>query len=212
MSKKIKTSVVIIGVGILVYLVSLGNITMADIGSAASEEMSAGATISLEACLVRVDIEALEKGEGNSGFLPLSSISAEQVLSCIKDDKAEVVSNVKVLVAEGSVAEIATENNGHEKEKDKAKETGGNSERKTGSSLRAEVVEVNDDGIAVEFKFRQNVSENSSSGHDDGEVEEEHSDVFELSSRLGLRVGRPVIAGAKKSEDGAQFLILFAEL
>ena len=211
MAKKLKASAVLVAVVLLVYLVSLGNISVADVGSASAEEMSAEATISLEACVVRVDIEALEESAG-SGFIPLSSISAEQVLSRVEADEAEVVSSVKVLVAEGAVAEIETEQNAREKEKDRVKEAGEHAECEAAASLRAEIIEVDAGRVTVEFGFKQILSEHGASGVSDAEHEEEHAEVFEVSSRIGLHMGRPTIAGAKKNEDGAMFLILYADI
>ncbi|UCF14504.1 MAG: hypothetical protein JSW59_13905 [Phycisphaerales bacterium] len=211
MAKKLKASAVIVAVGVLVYLVSLGNISVAEVGSAGAEETSVDATISLEACVVRVGIEALEQSTGDSVFFALSSISAEQIMSRVEADEAQVVSGVKVLVAGGSVAEIATEQNAREKEKDHASEVGEHAERETAVSLRAEVVGINAGQVAVEFGFKQIVSENGASRTNEAEREEEFAEVFEVSSMIGLPAGRPLIAGAKKSDDEVMFLILYAD-
>ena len=211
MAKKLKASIVILTAGVLIYLTSLAGVTTAHVGSASAEETSAGATISLEACVVRVGIEAFEESAGGD-FIAISSISAEQVLGRVEAGEAEVVSSVKVLVAEGAVAEIATEQNAREKEKDPAKEAGEDSEWETAASLRAEVIEVDAGRVAVEFVFKQIISEHGSSGDNEAEREEEHSEIFEVSSGIGLSIGRPVIAGAKKDEGGAMFLILYADI
>jgi hypothetical protein len=236
MVKKIKALLGIVCIAIVVYLVSLASVSVAEVGSAAGEERLAdvtvsmaeelpeslvadsgaeppvGRTISLEACVVRVEIEALENSMGDSGYRALSSISAGQVLTRVEADEAEVVSSVKVLVAEGAVAEIATEQNAREKEKDQAKETGEHAEWETAASLRAEVIEIDARRVAIEFGFRQIISERGASGESDAENEEEHAEVFEVSSGIGLAICRPIIAGAKKSESGTMFLILYAEV
>jgi len=211
MAQKLKTSLAIVTTCVLIYLTSMAGVTTAQVGSAATEDMPTYATISLEACAVRLDMEAMEQNMAGSGYHALSSISAEQVLSRIEADEGEVISSLKAFVAEGAVAEIATENNAREKVQDQEQEQDGYSEWETAASLRAEIIGIDAGRIGVEFCFKQVFSELGSSEEDEGEREEEHTEIFEVSSSLFLSMGRPVIAGAKENEDGAMFLILYGE-
>ncbi|MHC4170690.1 MAG: hypothetical protein ACYSWQ_27450 [Planctomycetota bacterium] len=128
MANKIKALLGVVLVGMLVYLVSAASVSVAEVGSAACEERLADVTVSLEACVVRVDVEALEESAGG-GFLALSSVSAESLLSRIGGEEAEAVSGVKLLVGNGTEGEISTEDNAREKAKDVQEEVGEHADR-----------------------------------------------------------------------------------
>lgn len=212
MAKELRALSVIVSVGMLIYLASLGNVSLAEVGSAAGEGHFDDTTISIEACVVRIAIEALEEGTGDSDFLALSSISADKILSRVGADDAEVVSGVKILVGNGAAAEMSAEDNAREKQKNPERETGEHSDRKTSVSFKAQAMIRAAGRIAVEFSFKQLISESGSSGSSEGEREEEAIRVFEVSSKLGLQVGRPHVAGARRNGDEAMFLILYADI
>jgi hypothetical protein len=235
MTKRIKALLGVVLLGVLVYLVSAASVSMAEVGSAAAEERVPDVTVladeeltedfvlddaeerladvmvSLEACVVRVDVEALEESAGG-GFLALSSVSAESLLSRIGGEEAEAVSGVKLLVGNGTEGEISTEDNAREKARDVQEEVGEHASRDTAVSLRAEALVAGAGKIVVEFSFKQVISEDTSSGSVEGEHEEEVGQVFEVSSTVGLQAGRPRVVGARKSEDQAMFLILHADI
>ena len=172
-----------------------------------------GVTISLEACVVRVGIEALEQGAADTGFRALSSVTADMLLGRVGGEDAEVVSGVKLLVGNGTEAEISSEGTAREKEKDQASGSGEHSDRETSVSLRAEAVVSAARKITVAFDFKQVFSENASSaGSGEGEREEEFVQAFEVSSMVGLQAGRPRVVGAKRNEGEAMFLILYADI
>jgi len=203
---------VIVPVGILIYLVSSASISMAEVGSAAAEERFTDVTVSLEACVVRVAIEALDASADGGGFRALSSVSADKLLSRIGDQGAEVVSGVKLLVGNGAEAEISTEDGESEKEKDQEGGAGERANRATSVSLRAEALVSTAGQITVEFSFKQVVSEEASSESEEGEREESGTQVLEVSSRVGLEAGRPRVVGARKIDGQAMFLILYADI
>ena len=82
---------------------------------------------------------------------------------------------------------------------------------KNAVSLRAEAVIGSAGNITVEFDFKQIISGNGSSESEEGEREEQAAEVFEVASRLGLTAGRPSVAGAKRNDGDAMFLILYAD-
>ena len=212
MTRKLRALMVTVSVGILVYLVSLASVSVAEVGSAAGEERLADVTVSLEACVVRVEIEAVGDSADNADYRALSLAKAERLLSRVGDEGTEVVSGVKLLVGNGSEAEISTEDKASEKEKDQESGTGEHADRETSVSLQAEAIVSTAGEITVEFDFRQVFSENGLSGSGEGEREEEFVQIFEVSSRVGLQVRRPRIVGAKRNEDEAMFLILYADI
>jgi len=194
----------------LVYLASLAGISVAEVGSA-TRGPSPG-TVSLEACVVGADPEALGQDVGGGGFQTLSSISAERLLRRIGSEGVEVISEVRILVADGAKAEISTENTTHEKDKDLTKQSGGHFAREASVSLSAEAFIGEAERVAVEFKFKQVVVENALTGSDEREREEENVQPFEVSSRVELDAGQPLIVGARRIDGRAMFLILCAKI
>lgn len=212
MARQFKTLVFIISVGLLVYFASLGSVSLAEVGSAQSAERLEGQTISLDACLVRVAVEALKESVVGGDFPALSSMPAEALLSRVRAGDGEVLTGIKLLVAGGGVGEMTAENDGREVEKDAGLETGGHAKRRSSASFRAEARVRPAGKIAVEFSFKQVLSESSSSGSGKGDREEESTQVFEVSSVLGLEAGRPSVAAARRNGDEAVFLILHADI
>lgn len=212
MAKQFKTLVFIISVGLLVYFASLGSVSVAGVGSAQSEERLEGQTISLEACLVRVAVEALKESVVGGDFPALSSVPAEALLGRVRAGDGEVVSGIRLTVAGGAVGEMTAEAGGRTTEKDAELRTGGHGKRQSSVSFRAEAGLRTAGRIAVEFTFKQVLSEGSSSGSAKGDREEEATQVFEVSSALGLEAGRPSVATARINGDEAVFLILQADI
>ena len=206
MARKLKAMLVVVAVGMVIYFATLAQTSVAD------EEQFGGITVSVEASVVRVAIEALDEIAGGSEILNLGSISADEVLRYVGEEGAEVVSAVKLAVGNDSVGEITTEENAREKEKNQEDATGEHVDREISISFQAEASVETPSKIAVKFTFKQIVAENASSASSDAEQEEEIVDTFEVSSRLALQAGRPYIAGAKKNEDVATFLILRADI
>jgi len=101
MTRKLRALMVTVSVGILVYLVSLASVSVAEVGSAAAEERLADVTVSLEACVVRVEIEAVGDGADNADYRALSLAKAERLLSRVGDEGTEVVSGLRLLVGNG---------------------------------------------------------------------------------------------------------------
>jgi hypothetical protein len=212
MARHSKALLAVAAVGMVMYLVStVGRSTAQDIGAAA-EERFAGATISLEAVVVTVGVEALEEVTGSSDVLDLASVPAGKVLALADERRAEVALTLKLVVGNASVGEITTEQNDRAKEKDQKNETGEYEDREVSAAFQVETHIVTASKIALEFSFKQIVAEKASSGSDEGELEEEVIETFEVSSRLALRAGRPRVAGAEINEDAAKFLILRADI
>lgn len=213
MARRPKTLLAIISAGLILYLVSLGNVSaVAEVGSAKAEEHPEGATISLEACVVRVGVETLGQGVGSADFPALSSIQAETILGRVTAGDAEVVSGVTLLVASGGIGEITAEDDSAEMEKDAEQEAGEHVKMHSSVAFHAEAQVRPAGQIAVKFSFKQVLVDNSSSGSDEGEREEEAAQVFEVSSMVGLHAGRPSVAGARRTGDEAMFLILHADI
>ncbi|MHC4628862.1 MAG: hypothetical protein ACYTDV_17930 [Planctomycetota bacterium] len=158
--------------------------------------------------MVRVETEALEEFTGGSGLLNLGSIPAQRVLKCVDHDGAEVVSMVKLALGNECVAEMTMEKNSREEGKDHTDGTGEHAEREISVSFQVEAFVITAEKIAVKLGFKQIVVEKASSGSGGGEQEEEVVDSFEVSSRLAFQAGQPCVAGAKKNEEAATFLIL----
>ncbi len=212
MARKVKTLFAVVAVGMFVYFISFAGTSVAEHAEIADAEQFGGVTISVEACVVRVAIEALEEIAAGSEILNLGSIPAGKVLRCVGGEDAEVVSAVKLALGNGCVAEMTTEEKSRQKGKDHAGETGEYADREISVSFQAEALVRTVEKIAVKFSFKQIVVEKASSASDDGEQEEEVVETFEVSSRLALQTGQPRVAGAKKNEDVATFLILRADI
>ena len=211
MTRELKTLFVVTAVAALVSFVAFAGTSVAEHAEIAVAEQFGGVTISVEACVVRVATEALEEIAAGSDILSLGSIPAQKVLELVGLDDAEVVSMVKLALGNDSVAEMTTEENSRQKGKDHADGTGEHAEGETSVSFQAEAFVITAEKIAVKLSFKQIVVEKASSGSGGGEQEEEVVDSFEVSSRLAFQTGQPCVAGAKKNEDAATFLILRAD-
>lgn len=212
MAKKIKVLLSVALVAAAVCLVSMASVSVGEVGSAIADDLSDGVTISLEACVVRVGIEALERSARGSGFRALSSVSADSVLDRIGGEDAEVVSGIRLLVGYGTEAEISADDSSSEKGKHPENEVGEHAVRETSVSLRAGAQVTAAGEILVEFDFKQVLSELALSGSSEGEQEEEAAQVFEVSSTVALKTGRPRVVGARRKEGEAMFLILRADI
>ena len=212
MARKAKTLLIVAVVVTFVYFMSFAGISVAEHAEISGGEQFDGVTISVEACVVRVAIEALDEIAGGSNVLNMGSIPAAKVLERVGGEGAELVSSVKLAMGNGSVAEMTTEENSRQKGKDHADETGEYADREILVSFQAEAQVMTAEKIAVKFSFKQIVAENASSESGDGEQEEEVAETCEVSSRLALETGQPRVAGAKKNEDVATFLILRADI
>ena len=212
MTKESKTLFVVAAVVALVYLTAFAGTSVTEHAEIDVDEQLGDATISVEACVVRVEIEALEEFAAGSDFLNLGSIPVQKILERVGHEGAEVVSMVKLALGNDSVGEITVEENSQEKGKDHADGTGEHAEREISVSFQAEASVMAARRIAVKLSFKQVVVEKASSGSGGGEQEEEVVDSFEVSSRLALQTGQPCVAGAKKNEDVATFLILRADI
>jgi hypothetical protein len=103
---------------------------------------------------------------------------------------------------------MTMEKNSREEGKDHTDGTGEHAEREISVSFQVEAFVITAEKIAVKLGFKQIVVEKASSGSGGGEQEEEVVDSFEVSSRLAFQAGQPCVAGAKKNEEAATFLIL----
>jgi hypothetical protein len=209
MAREWKALFAVAAVGMLVYFVAFADTSAAE--SAAGGQFG-GVTISVEACVVRVASEALKDIAADTDILDLGSISAAKVLKRIGSRDAEVISTIKLALANDSLGEITAEENSKDKVKGNEGEPGGYAERETAVSFQAEALVRTVEKIAVKFSFKQIVTEKASSALGAGEYEEGGVETFEVSSSLALQTGQPHIAGAKKNEDAATFLILRADI
>lgn len=210
MARELKTLFVVAAVGTLVYFMAFAGTSVAE--HAEHGEQFGGVTISVEACVVRVAIEALEDIAGGSDILNLGSIPAAKVLKRVGSEDAEMISTVKLALANDSVGEITVEENSQDKVKGNEGEPGEYAERETSVSFQAEAFVRTAEKIAVKFSFKQRVTEKASAPLGDGEHEEGGVETFEVSSSLALEMGQPRVAGAKKNGDVATFLILKADI
>ena len=211
MTRELKTLFVIAAVAVLVYFTAFAGTSVAEHAEVSVDEQLGDATISVEACVVRVEIEALEEFAAGSDLLNLGSIPAQKILERVDHEGAEVLSMVKLALGNECVAEMTTEKNSREKGKDHTDGTGEHAEREISVSFQVEAFVITAEKIAVKLSFKQIVVEKASSGSGGGEQEEEVVDSFEVSSRLAFQTGQPCVAGAKKNEDATTFLILRAD-
>ena len=212
MARKLKGLIAIVSVGMLIYIMSSANTSVAEDAEIDAQVQFAGATISVEASVVIVELEALEEITGESDTQTLNSISLDEILQCIREDEGgEEVSVVKLAVGSGIVAEMNTEENEEEKGTNPEEETGERENRETHVSFRVtpEIIDV--DKIAVSFDFKQIVSESTLFSESDAEEQHDIVTKFEVSSELLLRPGQPRIVGATK-KDEATFLILCVDI
>ncbi len=212
MVKEVKTLFIVAAVVTFVYFMSFAGTSVAEHAEISVGEQFGGVTISVEAYVVRVAIEVLEDIAAGSDVLSLGSIPAGKILERVGGEGAEVVSAVKLALGNESAAVMTMEEKSREKGKDHADETGEYADREISVSFQAEAQVMTAEKIAVEFSFKQIVAEKASSASGDGEQEEEVAETFEVSGRLALKTGQPRVAGAKKNEDVATFLILRADI
>ncbi len=212
MARKLKGLIAIMSVGMLIYIMSSANTSVAEDAEIDAQVQFAGATISVEASVVIVELEALEEITGESDTQTLNSISLDEILQCIREDEGgEVVSVVKLAVGSGIVAEMNTEENEEEKGKNPEEETGERENRETHVSFRVTPEIIDMDKIAVSFDFKQIVSESTLFSESDAEEQQDRVTKFEVSSELVLRPGQPRIVGATK-KDEATFLIMSVDI
>jgi hypothetical protein len=219
MARELKTLFAVAAVGMLVYFMAFAGTSVAEhaehgehSGHAEHGEQFGGVTISVEACVVRVAIVALEGIAADSDMLTLGSIPAAEVLRRIGSEDAEMVSTVKLALVNDSIGEITVEENSQEKVNGNEGEPCEYAERETSVSFQAEALVRTAERIAVKFSFKQRVTEKASAPLGDGEHEEGCVETFEVSSSLALETGQPCVAGAKKNGDVATFLILTADI
>jgi hypothetical protein len=213
MARKLKALVVFVSVAVLVYLVSSAGISVAEDTETASQGQFADVTISVEASVVIIELEALEEIAGWSVDRTLNSIPLDKIEQFVREaERAEVISAVKLALGNDSLAEMTTEESGLEKVKNAEDETGEHADRETQVSFRLEATVKDMDTIVVKFDFQQVVSESTSSASSDATEEHDIVRKFEVASGLVLQTGQPKVAGAKRSEDEATFLILRADI
>lgn len=216
MARELKALVVVAAVGMLVYFMAFAGTSVAEHGEHAEhvghDEQFGGVTIFVEACVVRVEVEALEEIAAGSDILNLGSISAAKVLGCVESEDAEVISTIKLALGNDSDGEITTKETSTVKGKDNVGRADEHAQRDIAISFQAEAIVRTVEKIAVKFSFKQAVAEKASSTSGDQEQEEEVVDTFEVSSTLALETGRPRVVGAKKNDDAATFLILRADI
>ena len=211
MTRESKTLFVVAAVAVIFYFTAFAGTSVTEHVEVSVDEQLGDATISVEACVVRVESEALEEFAAGSDLLNLGSIPAQKILERVDHEGAEVLSMVKLALGNECVAEMTTEKNSREKGKDHTDGTGEHAEREISVSFQAEAFVITAEKVAVKLSFKQIVVEKASSGSGGGEQEEEVVDSFEVSSRLAFQTGQPCVAGAKKNEDAATFLILRAD-
>ena len=212
MANKLKGLIGIVSVVVLIYFVSSGNTLVAEDGEIDAQERFAGATISVEASVVVVGLEALEEITGESDIKSLNSIPVEKIMQCVREDEGgEMVSISKLAVGNECAGEMNTEESELAKRKvyeDKASE---HENREINISFRATPRIINVGKIAVSFDFKQLISENTLASEREAEEQEERLIQFEVSSEVVLRPGQPRIVGATR-KDEAIFLIMGVDI
>jgi hypothetical protein len=211
MTKKLKGLIGIVSVVMLIYFVSSGKTLVAEDAENNVQEQFAGATISVEASLVAVELEVWEEISGEPDIESLNSMPLEKIMQCVHEVEGEVISIVKLAVANESAAEMSTEENVEQKRKIPDEERGEREERESHVSFRVipKIIDMN--RIAVSFDFKQIASEGALSSESEAEEQEGIVTKFELSSELVLRPGQPRIVGATK-KDEAIFLIMCVDI
>ena len=211
MANKLKGLIGIVSVVMLIYFVSSGNTLVAEDGEIDAHERFAGATVSVEASVVRVGPKALEEITGEPDFQNLNSIPLDKIMRSIREDEGgEIVSISKLAVGNECAGEINTEESEVVKIKYSEKEVSEHQNAETHISFRVTPRIINMDKIAVSFDFKQIGSESIFS---EREAEEQQDRVtqFEVSSEVVLRPGQPRIVGATK-KDEAIFLIMEVDI
>ena len=211
MEGKLKALIIAVSVVMLIYFVYSANTLVAEDAENEAQQQFAGVTISVEASLVAVELEVWEEIIGEPDFESLNSMPLEKIMQCVHEVEGEVVSIVRLAVANGSVAEMSTEENVEEKRKIPDEERGEREERESHVSFRVipKIIDMN--RIAVSFDFKQIDSEDFLSSESEAEEQEGIVTKFEVSSELVLRPGQPRIVGATK-KDEAVFLIIGVDI
>ena len=211
MEGKLKALIIAVSVVMLIYFVYSANTLVAEDAENEAREQFAGVTISVEASLVAVELEVWEEIIGEPDFESLNSMPLEKIMQCVHEVEGEVVSIVRLAVANGSVAEMSTEENVEEKRKIPDEERGEHEERESHVSFRVIPTIIDMKRIAVSFDFKQIASEGFLSSESEAEEQEGIVTKFEVSSELVLRPGQPRIVGATK-KDEAVFLIIGVDI
>jgi len=211
MTNKLKGIIGIASVVMLIYFVSSGNTLVAEDGEIDAQERFTGAMISVEASVVAVEFEALEEIIGESDIKSLNSIPLGKIKQCVREDKGELISIVKLAVRNESEGEITREESVNEKRKVSNDDAGEQEVRENRVSFRASSRIIDLDKIIVSFNFKQTASENNSASERQAEEQEERMIQFEVSSEVVLRPGEPRVVGATK-KDEAIFLIMEVDI
>ncbi|MBW7992496.1 MAG: hypothetical protein FVQ84_21115 [Planctomycetes bacterium] len=212
MLNKLKGLIGIVSVVMLIYFVCSGNTLVAEDGENDAQERFAGATISVEASVVIVGLEALEEIAGELDGQNLNSIPLEKIMRSIREDEGgEMVSIVKLAVGNESDAEINTEERVDTKRKHPEEGAGVHENRQINISFRVTPKIIDMNRIAVSFDFKQIVSENTLASEREAEEQEDRVIQFEVSSELVLRPGQPRIVGATQKGE-AIFLIMGVDI
>jgi hypothetical protein len=212
MARKLKALIIAVSVIMLVYFVPSANTLVAEHAENEAREQFAGATISVEASLVIVAPEALEEIADDLDTQNLIAIPLDKIMQIVREDEGgEVISIVKLAVANESAAEMNTEENAEVKRKISDGESGEHEERESHVSFRVipKIIDMN--RIAVSFDFKQFASVSALSSESEAEEQGGMVTKFELSSELVLRPGQPRIVGATK-KDKAIFLIMGVDI
>jgi hypothetical protein len=212
MARKLKALIIAVSFLMLIYFVPSANTSVAEDAEIDAQKQFAGATISVEASLVTVELEVLEEITGQLNIETLNSIPLDKIMQIIREDEGgEVSSIVKLAVANESAAEMNTEENAEEKRKVSDEERGEHEERESHVSFRIipKIIDMN--RIAVNFDFKQLASESVLSSESEAEEQDGIVTKFEVSSELVLRPGQPRIVGATK-KDKAIFLIMSVDI
>ncbi len=212
MARKLKALIIAASFLMLIYFVPSANNSVAEDAEIDAQKQFAGATISVEASLVTVELEVLEEITGQLNIETLNSIPLDRIMQIIREDEGgEVSSIVKLAVANESAAEMNTEENAEEKRKVSDEERGEHEERESHVSFRIipKIIDMN--RIAVSFDFKQLASESVLSSESEAEEQDGIVTKFEVSSELVLRPGQPRIVGATK-KDKAIFLIMSVDI
>jgi hypothetical protein len=178
-----------------------------------AQERFAGATISVEASVVAVGLEALEEITGESDIKSLNSIPLGKIMQSIREDEGgEMVSIVKLAVMNESAAEMNTEENVEDKRKFSNEDMSERAERENHVSFRVVPKIIDMNRIAVSFDFKQIASESTlTSVSEEIDEQQDRGTQFEVSSEVVLRPGQPRIVGATK-KDEAIFLIMEVDI
>ena len=212
MARKLKALIIAVSVVMLIYFVPSANTLVAEHSENEAHEQFAGATISVEASLVTVELDVLEEITGQLNIKTLNSISLDKIMQIIREDEGgEVISIVKLAVANESTAEMNTEESELAKRKHSEDGTSENQNTETHISFQVTPRIINTDKIAVSFDFKQIASESALSSTSEEEEQQDRVIQFEVSSELVLRPGRPRIVGATK-KDQAIFLIMGVDI